>query len=403
MTANQRIVITGASGFIGRMLVPRLVSNGKQLLLVGRDLNKLQKMYPDIECCAYDEISTKAKNFDLLLHLASLTKKRAATAEELALVNVALFINVIASARKARIKRLINVSIFSVVDNPKSPYARSRKAALSVAHGSNNILITNLFLPVIYDDNYTGKLSFIGKLPRFVRKPIYTLVSAFTPTLHLNDLAQYLDQNFDEHSEIEDVYLAESKASNIVFTAGKRFMDIAFALAVIALFWWLLALIWLAIRVRSGGPSIFAQIRIGKHCEPFTCYKFRTMKLGTKQIATHELSADAITGIGAMLRKRKLDELPQVWNILRGELSLVGPRPSMASMDAVISERLKRGVLELRPGITGLAQINGVDMREPVLLARWDARYIAEQSLVSELKIIFATFIGHGQGDRILV
>ena len=125
------------------------------------------------------------------------------------------------------------------------------------------------------------------------------------------------------------------------------------------------------------------------------------MKTGTKQAGTHEMTADAITGIGKFLRKTKIDELPQVWNILRGELSLVGPRPGLPIQTKLTEERQAHDVFSVLPGITGLAQINGVDMSDPERLARIDAQYIAQRGLLTDLKIIVATFLGRGQGDKV--
>lgn len=125
------------------------------------------------------------------------------------------------------------------------------------------------------------------------------------------------------------------------------------------------------------------------------------MKQGTAQAGTHEVSSAAVTKIGAFLRKTKIDELPQIWNIFRGELSLVGPRPCLPVQTELNEARHKLGVYEITPGITGLAQINGIDMSRPELLAQWDARYIAQQSLLLDLKIIIATFTGSGQGDLV--
>jgi lipopolysaccharide/colanic/teichoic acid biosynthesis glycosyltransferase len=113
------------------------------------------------------------------------------------------------------------------------------------------------------------------------------------------------------------------------------------------------------------------------------------------------MTADAITGVGAFLRKTKIDELPQVWNILRGELSLVGPRPGLPVQTKLTDERQAHGVFSVLPGITGLAQINGVDMSDPERLARMDAHYIAQRGLLLDLKIILATFLGRGQGDKV--
>ena len=174
-----------------------------------------------------------------------------------------------------------------------------------------------------------------------------------------------------------------------------------FCIAVIVFAGWILAIVWILVRLGSPGPGIFAQERVGKHGKTFVCYKFRTMKTGTRQAGTHELSADAITGVGAFLRKTKIDELPQVLNILRGELSLVGPRPGLPVQTRLTEARAAQGVFNVLPGITGLAQIQGIDMSDPERLAEVDARYIAQRGLLLDIKIIIATFLGRGQGDKV--
>ena len=181
----------------------------------------------------------------------------------------------------------------------------------------------------------------------------------------------------------------------------KRLLDFSVAAVMLLLLSPLMGITALLVKWTSPGTIFFGQTRVGKYGTHFTCYKFRTMRLGTGEHQTHEVAADAVMKIGSLLRKTKIDELPQAWNILRRELSLVGPRPSLPSQSRLIEERRKRGVLSVRPGITGLAQINGIDMRDPVELARWDTRYIAQQSLLTDIRIIFATLIGRGQGDQV--
>lgn len=165
-----------------------------------------------------------------------------------------------------------------------------------------------------------------------------------------------------------------------------------------------IAVLVLLIRRESEGPGIFSQQRVGREGRPFYCHKLRTMRSGTPNTPTHEVSAAQITPLGAVLRRTKLDELPQLWNVLRGEMSFVGPRPCLPSQTTLIEERQKRGVLSLRPGITGLAQINSIDMSDPVRLAEKDAEYLRTRSFGLDLTILFRTvFQRAGSGDRVRV
>ena len=149
------------------------------------------------------------------------------------------------------------------------------------------------------------------------------------------------------------------------------------------------------------GSPIFTQKRVGKNRKAFTLVKFRTMRPEAASVATHLADASAITKHGSFLRKTKLDELPQLWNVLKGEMSLVGPRPCLFNQEELIAEREKRGVLKVRPGITGLAQINEVDMSTPTLLAEKDAEMLAELSIKKYFYYILQTVMGKGSGDRV--
>lgn len=152
---------------------------------------------------------------------------------------------------------------------------------------------------------------------------------------------------------------------------------------------------------RDTGSPLFFQERVGRNKRAFRLVKFRTMKVGTASVATHLADAAAITPFGAFLRRTKLDELPQLWNVLKGEMSLVGPRPCLFSQTELIAERDTRGVYSARPGITGLAQIQGIDMSTPVLLAKVDAQMVGELNLEKYFFYIVQTVLGKGRGDRI--
>lgn len=176
----------------------------------------------------------------------------------------------------------------------------------------------------------------------------------------------------------------------------KRAFDFTASLSGLILLWPLIVILALVIRRSSEGPGILSQTRIGRNGRPFQCYKLRTMYRDTQHVPTHAAAPSSITPIGAVLRRTKLDELPQLWNVVKGDMSLVGPRPCLPSQAELIAERETRGVLALRPGITGLAQVSGIDMSEPVRLAETDADYLRRQSLGLDAAIIFRTFFRGG-------
>lgn len=179
-----------------------------------------------------------------------------------------------------------------------------------------------------------------------------------------------------------------------------RILDIIFSLLGIALLLPFIFFIALILYFESRRP-LFIQERVGKRKRPFLLMKFRTMRLETVSTATHLVGKDSITKSGIFLRKSKLDELPQLWNVLKGDMSLVGPRPNLFNQEELIHERSLRGVYDVRPGITGLAQINEIDMSTPKLLAEKDAEMIANLNIANYFKYIFLTISGKGQGDRV--
>jgi O-antigen biosynthesis protein WbqP len=146
---------------------------------------------------------------------------------------------------------------------------------------------------------------------------------------------------------------------------------------------------------------IFIQERVGKNKRPFKLIKFRTMSVDTKSVASHLANITSITKLGAFLRKTKIDELPQLINVLKGEMSFVGPRPNLYNQEELISEREQRGVYDVLPGITGLAQVNTIDMSTPKLLAETDQKMIATLTLGYYFKYILQTATGKGSGDRV--
>lgn len=181
-----------------------------------------------------------------------------------------------------------------------------------------------------------------------------------------------------------------------------RIFDVMFSALGLLLGLPVLAVLFVLGFLDTGSP-IFRQVRVGRHQRPFTLIKFRTMRRDTVSVASHLADASAITPFGRFLRRSKLDELPQLWNVLRGEMSLVGPRPCLFNQAELIAEREARGVFQSRPGITGLAQVSNIDMSTPRLLAETDAWMLTELNVLSYFRYIFMTVAGKGAGDRVRV
>lgn len=174
----------------------------------------------------------------------------------------------------------------------------------------------------------------------------------------------------------------------------KRAMDIVLSILALVLLSPLLGILALLIKLDSPGPVLFKQLRVGRDKKLFHIYKYRTMRTDTpKDVPTHMLtSPDAyITKMGAFLRKTSLDELPQLMNILRGEMSFVGPRPALYNQDDLVAERDRYNANAVRPGLTGLAQVNGRDELAIPVKAAYDGEYVKRISFVTDTRIVFAT------------
>jgi len=179
-----------------------------------------------------------------------------------------------------------------------------------------------------------------------------------------------------------------------------RLFDVLFS-ALGLVFGFPVLLIIYVVGLFDTGSPLFRQVRVGRNQQPFTLVKFRTMKVDTASVASHLASTSSITPLGGFLRRTKLDELPQLWNVLKGEMSLVGPRPGLFNQEELTAEREALGVYSVRPGITGLAQVNEIDMSTPKLLAQTDAQMIRDMSIAHYFSYIFQTVTGKGAGDRV--
>lgn len=215
-------------------------------------------------------------------------------------------------------------------------------------------------------------------------------------------IAAYVSNKKEEKDRLDDdnryvksrSVATVSKKENLYTRYAKRVLDILLSSLGIVVLSPLFAVISAAIYIDDPGTVIFKQKRVGKDCKFFYCHKFRSMKMSTPaNIPTHQLEnpGQYITKVGAVLRRTSLDEIPQCWDILRGKMSVIGPRPALWNQDDLVAERTKYDANSLMPGLTGLAQISGRDELEIPEKARIDGVYVSSISFIVDCKCFFGT------------
>ena len=174
-------------------------------------------------------------------------------------------------------------------------------------------------------------------------------------------------------------------------SVGKRIFDFASSSAVVLVLSPFLGITALSIRLEDGGPALFRQRRIGRGGRNFTLLKFRSMPVQTQDVPSGQAQLVTITRVGRIIRRTNLDEIPQLLNILKGDMSVVGPRPALSSQDELLKIRRENGAMDCKPGLTGLAQINSYDGMSETQKAQWDGKYARSVSFLQDMKIILGT------------
>jgi lipopolysaccharide/colanic/teichoic acid biosynthesis glycosyltransferase len=388
----MKIIILGASGFIGKELIPLLSDH--ELVIVGHTTRNLTHASGITYVFNYEDLKKFGRSADIFVNIEIFDNNLDTSEKAFFDKGSYLPVEFLQTIKNFCVDRYINFSNISEMDD------KSKIECMNTENFNTTLLVNiledseTIYFSHVYSQKFSGRLAILNILPTSVAKLIFYAFSALKPTTNVETLARYIVTS--KAADIIPIDSGEfaavdSKSKNWCFRVSKRAIDLAFVSVVFGLFWWLLILFWVAIRMQSDGPPIFRQVRLGRDEVPFICYKFRTMKVGTEEVGTHEVAPTSVTPIGRFLRRTKLDELPQILNILKNEMTLVGPRPCLPSQTELIDERRYRKVFSSIPGISGLAQINGVDMRNPKLLARWDAKYLATQGLILDLWLIMKT------------
>lgn len=406
MQQSYSFVITGATGFVGSQIAP-LLARGGRVLLVSRDIRAPSTLFPNCEVASYDDLPKHDLRNSTFLHLAVRNNDKPGTLSQFEEVNVRFLLQVATLARNSGAAQFINICSTRALD-PKSAdlYGRSKK------EGAYRLCqlwpggAVNVYVPVIYGKRFAGKLSWINRMPAPAHTGILAVLRLARPLLSVERLAIVVQTMTVSNTSGTDPaeherYVADEVPARGLYRFLKRGLDFSAGVSVLMFGWWLFGLIALWVRFDSPGPALFAQKRVGKGGRLFTCYKFRTMFLNTAETATHHSSENNITRAGRFLRRTKLDELPQAINLVRNEMSLVGPRPCLPMQEELIAERETRGILATKPGITGLAQVRGLDMSQPALLAAVEDQYKTFATFLGDISIVLRTIAGGGSGDRI--
>lgn len=397
----MKIIVTGASGFVGGLIVPELNKKDIKMLLVGRCANKLKKIYGEYNICEYEELEKFAKNYDCIIHLATFNNTKKSNYDKARKENLEIFKKVFEIAKLHNLFFFNFSSTHSLDLNYKTVYAESKREIEKHINSTNYCRTKTIYMPFIYGKKMSGKLEILNIFPNYISRIILYFFSALKPTVHIQTIINYLLKSNKETKIKKLIILSDNISKNYIFFISKRFLDLIFSFTVFIILWWLFILIWLLVKLETPGPGIIFQKRVGKNGKIFNCLKFRTMKSGVKQAPTHQMSFNDLTFFGAFLRKTKLDELPQIFNIILNEMSLVGPRPCLVIQNELIAKRKEFHILDIKPGVTGFAQINKVDMSDIYKITQFDFIYMKTQSILNDFKILIKTFFGAGNIDNI--
>jgi lipopolysaccharide/colanic/teichoic acid biosynthesis glycosyltransferase len=395
--APLKIILIGGTGFVGSQLAPSLVKRGHSVSVTSRNPDPTRYIFDS------ENWGDAADSADVLVLLSVINNDVEHSMENIRAVNVDLPLKLLDIVSKNPNQRLLLFgSDLANGGGRSSVYTQTKAEMAAKLDLQAASAATVLILSPVHGDRFVKKLAFVDYLPLPLRSIVVLIIGAFRPLTHIDCIADAIeDLAFNTAAPTTFITVVDDQSKNPFYNITTRVFDLCFASSVLILFGWLMIIIALLVAATSPGPAVFRQQRIGRHGHVFVCFKFRTMNIDTPNVATHNVSGDATTKIGKYLRRWKLDELPQIFNIFNNQMSLVGPRPCLPSQHDLIAARQRLSVLKAKPGVTGWSQIKGVDMSDPTELARIDAEYYARRSIPLYLKIVFLTFIGKGQGDRV--
>lgn len=383
------IVIAGATGFVASEIVAH-IGDGHYLIGLSR---RTQECPPHFnEMITFDEFFKKNHSFDIMVNCAVVNNNSKHSIKEFYNANVSLALRLAEATSLAEAKMVQLSSIHALDLSNETPYAASKRCLSKkiLSRGCDNVY--EVYLGTVYGRKFSGRLRFLNNFPESICQRLLVLARAFKPMVHVKKLTSLIEEIIVDNQLNRQIILTDSLRKNWAYSLFSASLNCFVCLGTLVVFSWLLVFISILVQFFSSGPVIFRQTRHGKNGLHFTCYKFRTMKTGTVQVGSHLAPNANITQIGKTLRRTKLDELPQCFNILRREMQFIGPRPCLPSQVELITEREKLGVNNIMPGITGYSQVRQVDMSQPELLAKTDAEYLGMRCIALDIQIVLQTF-----------
>ncbi|MGI9597585.1 MAG: hybrid nucleoside-diphosphate sugar epimerase/sugar transferase [Acidimicrobiales bacterium] len=401
------VVITGASGVVGRSLLAELAAQGGyELRVLSRDPDQFRPGAAEgLKVGGYDDAEEILTGADSVIHLAARNNDQGGSAADFERDNCEMPCELAETAARLGVRRFVFVT---------TTKALAGKAAdsygLSKANAEHRLLTFGRRSPLevcfvrlgpVHGPGSKGKVKFLEDLPPSVRGVAARMLRSILPIVSVEVAAKGLVAMLEDRSGRVELCLSDPLDGWSPYWPFSFAVNGLFVLAVPTVLAIPLFGSAIAVALDSPGGVFFVQHRVGFKQRVFECRKFRTMRTGTPVMGTHEVAKNYVTGVGALLRKFKLDELPQAANVLRREMNVIGPRPCLETQTELIEERQRYGVFDVRPGVTGLGQVAGVDMSQPKKLAIFDHRYAAFRSIAWDITIAIKTVLGGGFGDPV--
>ena len=383
------IVAIVGFGFIGRQLADYLVEKGYKVKVVTSF--PIESYDSGLAYFSYKDLKEVIASADAVINCAVLNNNGMLSEVNIDRINVALPILLARYSRKYNARFICLSSYHAINPFVMTRYAISKRKALVRLNHFDDVI--SLVCPFVTNTHHKYPKGILFRLYRYIRSlaPFRAVVPSVSVSVVGTNI---IDLMKAQPTPTHKVHIIDSGAeNNFYYRLARLVLNCVFACITLTVLLVLLPVLLPIIRHQSRGSFIYKQERLGRFKSLFSIYKLRTMDVSTVSIGSHLVPASSITSIGRVLRISKLDEFPQAINVIKGDLFLVGPRPCLASQSKLITARDKENVYDQKPGITGLAQVLGVTMESPKVLALFDSEYLKIKSVSFDLLIVFSTFL----------